>query len=147
MSMEFWDAVYEFERAYDVCRKDVMRRFELSAAEVDILLFLTGNSQHNTASDVERLTPLTKSHISLAVGQLVQKGLVSRTADERNRKRLHLTLTPAADAIAAYGSELRQEFFAALLDGFSEEEKARFAAMCCRIIDNLRRGREGRACV
>ena len=42
---EQWQFAVEVEREYAQYRKKVMMRYHLSAAEVDILLFLANNSQ------------------------------------------------------------------------------------------------------
>ena len=47
---EQWQFAVEVEREYAQYRKKVMMRYHLSAAEVDILLFLANNSQFDLAT-------------------------------------------------------------------------------------------------
>lgn len=49
---EQWQFAVEVEREYAQYRKKVMMRYHLSAAEVDILLFLANNSQFDLATDI-----------------------------------------------------------------------------------------------
>ena len=46
---EQWQFAVEVERKYNQYRKKVMVRYDLSAAEVDVLLFLANNSQFDLA--------------------------------------------------------------------------------------------------
>ena len=52
---EQWQFAVEVEREYAQYRKKVMMRYHLSAAEVDILLFLANNSQFDLATDIVRV--------------------------------------------------------------------------------------------
>ena len=61
--------------------KKVMVRYDLSAAEVDVLLFLANNSQFDLAVDIVRVRKMQKSHVSLAVNKLCEKGYITK----RNR--------------------------------------------------------------
>ena len=49
---EQWQFAVEVERKYNQYRKKVMVRYDLSAAEVDVLLFLANNSQFDLAVDI-----------------------------------------------------------------------------------------------
>ena len=71
---EQWQFAVEVEREYAQYRKKVMMRYHLSAAEVDILLFLANNSQFDLATDIVRVRKMQKSHVSLAVNGLCEKG-------------------------------------------------------------------------
>lgn len=60
---EQWQFAVEVEREYAQYRKKVMMRYRLSAAEVDILLFLANNSQFDLATDIVRVRKMQKSHV------------------------------------------------------------------------------------
>lgn len=70
---EQWQFAVEVERKYNQYRKKVMVRYDLSAAEVDVLLFLANNSQFDLAVDIVRVRKMQKSHVSLAVNKLCEK--------------------------------------------------------------------------
>lgn len=57
-----------------------MMRYHLSAAEVDILLFLANNSQFDLATDIVRVRKMQKSHVSLAVNGLCEKATCEKRA-------------------------------------------------------------------
>ena len=74
---EQWQFAVEVERKYNQYRKKVMVRYDLSAAEVDVLLFLANNSQFDLAVDIVRVRKMQKSHVSLAVNKLCEKGYIA----------------------------------------------------------------------
>ena len=58
---EQWQFAVEVERKYNQYRKKVMVRYDLSAAEVDVLLFLANNSQFDLAVDNAEIACFTGS--------------------------------------------------------------------------------------
>lgn len=96
---EQWQFAVEVERKYNQYRKKVMVRYDLSAAEVDVLLFLANNSQFDLAVDIVRVRKMQKSHVSLAVNKLCEKGYIQKETDAADRKKVHQKLS-ALDRIA-----------------------------------------------
>ena len=96
---EQWQFAVEVERKYNQYRKKVMVRYDLSAAEVDVLLFLANNSQFDLAVDIVRVRKMQKSHVSLAVNKLCEKGYIQKETDAADRKKVHLKLEESASEI------------------------------------------------
>ena len=82
---EQWQFAVEVERKYNQYRKKVMVRYDLSAAEVDVLLFLANNSQFDLAVDIVRVRKMQKSHVSLAVNKLCEKGYIQKELSALDR--------------------------------------------------------------
>ena len=123
---EQWQFAVEVEREYAQYRKKVMMRYHLSAAEVDILLFLANNSQFDLATDIVRVRKMQKSHVSLAVNGLCEKGYLRKEGDTADRKKVHLKLEPAAAECVCYGQKCQKEFGESLFCGISDEDKKNF---------------------
>ncbi len=134
---EQWQFAVEVEREYAQYRKKVMARYELSAAEVDVLLFLANNSQFDLAADIVRVRKMQKSHVSLAVSRLCEKGYLRKEGDTADRKKVHLKLEPAAEEIVRYGQECQKEFGESLFRGISEQDKEEFLRLCELIRKNV----------
>ena len=100
---EQWQFAVEVERKYNQYRKKVMVRYDLSAAEVDVLLFLANNSQFDLAVDIVRVRKMQKSHVSLAVNKLCEKGYIQKETDAADRKKVHLKLEESASEIIRFG--------------------------------------------
>ena len=99
---EQWQFAVEVERKYAKYRKKVMVRYDLSAAEVDVLLFLANNSQFDLAVDIVRVRKMQKSHVSLAVNKLCEKGYIQKETDAADRKKVHLKLEESASEIIRF---------------------------------------------
>lgn len=123
---EQWQFAVEVEREYAQYRKKVMMRYHLSAAEVDILLFLANNSQFDLATDIVRVRKMQKSHVSLAVNGLCEKGYLRKEGDMADRKKVHLKLEPAAAECVCYGQKCQKEFGESLFSEFQRKIKKNF---------------------
>ena len=114
-----------------------MNRFSLSAAETDILMFLSNNPQYDTGTDISRIRKIPKSQVSTSVKSLCEKGYLSTDYKENNRKSIHLSLTKSALSVTDYGKTVQAEYAELLFSGFSEEEKSEFERLHIRIADNI----------
>ncbi len=115
----------------------LLERYRLTQLEMDILLFLANNSEHDTARDMVELRHLAKSHVSVGVDSLVRRGLVERFFQAGNRKVIHLRLLPAAAELVAAGRDVQRQYGEALLAGFSPEEREELTRLLERIGDNV----------
>ncbi len=137
MNQDYWNKIKQLERAYDICRKTIMNRHQLSAIEVDVLLFLANNPQYDTASDISTIRKIPKSHVSLAVSLLYKKNYLQKAADTSNRKRVHLVTTKHAAEIIQFGIKQQETFTKALMEGFSMSEIKQLNDYIKRMSDNL----------
>src|SRR3984957_14979159 len=72
------------------------------------------------------------STVSRQVGVLVAAGLLERRADPADGRACLLALTPAGQAAVAEHERGRADFFAAVLDGWAEDELRQFAGLLDR---------------
>ena len=85
-----------------------------------------------TVSELARRTELSTAHASLVVGELARAGLVDRDHDERDRRRIVVSLSGAATPAVA---EMRKRNSAPLLQFLSELDDSEAE----RFIDHLER--------
>ena len=129
-------------KLYEQIQKEVCAKYRLTQMEVNIISFLHNNPGRDTAADIVELRMLPKGHVSQGVEALIQKGLLSRCIDERDRRRIHLSLTPQAVPIVEEIDRGSQQFYGQLFFGFSEEERETYALLGERIRDNAKIGLE-----
>ena len=129
----FWNFISAAEDEYSVYRKRIMSKFSLSAAETDIIMFLANNPGYDTAADISKVRRILKSQVSVSVKSLCEKGLLTGTYKDGNKKSVHLSLT--------YGKKEQSDFAAVLFDGFTDEEIAAFERYHIKILDNINRKR------
>ena len=134
---KFWEFILSLESEYGSYRKKIMNRFSLSAAETDILMFLSNNPQYDTGTDISRIRKIPKSQVSTSVKSLCEKGYLCTDYKENNRKSIHLSLTKSALSVTDYGKTVQAEFAELLFSGFSEEEKSEFERLHIKIADNI----------
>lgn len=140
----FADFVICMAKEYEPFRRRIMERFSLSAAEVDVLMFLANNPEYSTAAQVSKIRMIPKSHVSLAVNSLSEKGLLIRKSGE-NRKSVCLVPSESAAPVIAFGREMQDAFQETLFFGFSAEEKATFDALHEKIranLENMKKSKE-----
>ena len=92
--------------------------------------------------DIVEIRMLPKANVSKAVESLMQKGLLHRTHDNDDRRRIHLSLSESALRMMPELDELRDQFVVQLFNDFSAEEKVKFFDMNERIARNVIEGLE-----
>lgn len=139
MHLNFLNTSQLLTKAYDQIRKNIQNEYQLIGAEVDVLLFLANNPSHTTAQSIVDVHKLTKSHASLALKILVEKGYVDKTQNPDNKKEFNLTLTTKAHSIIKYGQSRQREFIEILFDGLNEIDLNQFFQYLSMIERNLQK--------
>lgn len=138
MYQTFWDNMLLLKKLYDEVLDPVARACGLTRMELDLLLFLHNNPEHNTAAQAVRLRRWTKSHVSAAAHTLEEKGLLTASHPPGNRKTLHLIPLPAADDAIGQGIAAQNRFLEALNQGVTQEELALVEQVVQKITRNIR---------
>lgn len=138
MIQDFWDEILLFKGLYDRTLDPVAQRCGLTRMELDLLLFLHNNPGHATAAEAVRLRRWTKSHVSVAVHALEERGLLSAVHPPGNRKVLSLTPLPAAENVIREGTAAQDRFMETLNRGVSPEELVLAAQIIQKIARNIR---------
>ncbi len=134
--MIFWEKQKVLTTLYERVTKPVCEKYGLTQIEYDVVMFLHNNPQYKTASDIVKMRKLTKSHVSVAVGLLEEKGYVLKRYAEGNRKSAILVITEAAESLVVEGEKAQRVFGQMLLDGFDEKEKVACLKMFVRLCEN-----------
>lgn len=122
---------------YNKLMTPVCKAHGLTQMELTILLFLANNPDCNTAAQIVKCRNLTKSHVSISVKSLQDKGLLACYYQTGDRKTVRLRLHSAAESIVADGRAAQEAFGKALLRGFSQEEAALMQSFMERIRKNM----------
>ena len=122
--------VYE-ERLRPVCRE-----YGLTRSGMDLLLFLANHPEHNTARDLCAVRGMKSGIASVAVEELLKKGLLRVEVDEADRRLRRLWLTREAGAAAAAGQAVQARFAAQLRSGIAEEDRATFERVLAQLGKN-----------
>ena len=114
----------------------LLERYGLTQTEMDILLYLANHPPHCTAAQLISHRGLTKSHVSMSLASLQEKGYLTCLREAGDRRRIRLTLLPAAEAPAAEGRRQQERFKELLLAGFSSREREQMVQMLQRMTEN-----------
>lgn len=97
------------------------RAGETSDAQIAILVGLRNHGRHTLSrlAERERVTPPT---MSKTVDGLVELGLVTRTPDEDDRRRVYIEITPAGEDVLVETSRRRDALLAEMIDAAQFDE-------------------------
>ena len=121
---------------YEGTLRYVCEKYGLTQTEADVISFLHNNPGLDTAADIVELRGLSKGNVSQSVESLIQKSLLRRSQDTRDRLRIHLSILPEAAPITAEIERFRTMFKEQLLAGFTDEERRQYSQMNARVLKN-----------
>lgn len=132
------------EKFYDRCMEDIRKSYGLSQIEIRIIGFLHNNPGKDTAADISYLRMLPKGNVSQGVELLMNKGFLSRTPDERDRRKIHLGLTEKADDIVMEIDKAKVHYEEMLLADIPAESLRTYNMVNEQIMENVFKGLERR---
>jgi len=122
---------------YDRKAGPVAERYGLTAAELSILLFLSNNPEHDTATEIVKIRRLAKSHVSTSIRSLELRGFVKREYRNGDRRTAHLVLLPSSREIVRAGNEAQTDFLSVLTGNFSPDELRALEGFIDRMSGNV----------
>jgi DNA-binding MarR family transcriptional regulator len=109
------NAIRRMVRGLRSAAETVEREFSISAAQLFVLSELA-QMPDQSVKDLAGVTMTTHSTVSQVVGQLIAKGLITRTPDARDARRSALRLTRQGSNLLRKSPRAIQE---ELIDGFA----------------------------
>ncbi len=133
----YFDILGQSQKAYSRQLEPVCKQWDLTRSEVDVLLFLYNNPQYDRAADIVTKRGMAKSHVSMSVASLADRGLLERLDSPEDRRTVRLRLMPEGKKIAAEARKAQTQFFALLYEGVSEEELAAWQKINQKVCENI----------
>lgn len=106
---------------YDKVSLPVRDKFGLTFMEFIVIMFLANNREYKKASDIVEVLGIAKSHVSMTILSLEERGLLDRTMDPCDKRSSILELKNT-EAIVEEGRKAQNRFMDILLDGLDEKE-------------------------
>lgn len=106
---------------YDKVSLPVRDKFGLTFMEFIVIMFLANNREYKKASDIVEVLGIAKSHVSMTILSLEERGLLERTMDPCDKRSSILDLKNT-EAIVEEGRKAQNRFMEILLDGLDEKE-------------------------
>lgn len=120
-------------RLFEQLLDETAAKWQLSASEIQILLFLDQMPHLDTARDVALHCGMSKASVSGNVLKLATRGLLTVDVDLKDRRFQHLTLTEQVAPILTDTRQLLHRFDTQLLAALTEDERAQFLSLLSRI--------------
>ena len=133
-----FEHIFMGQNLYERTVMPVCREFGLTYMEFTVLMFLVNNPQYDTAAQIVKIRRLAKSHVSISVKGLQERGFVKGLYFPGNQKTLHLQVTEAADPIIEAGLAAQREFGTILARGFTPEELDQLMKLTEKIHENMK---------
>lgn len=133
-----FENIFLSRELYQAILTPICIKYEMTHAELITLLFLAGNPELNTATDVVKGRRLTKSAVSMAVRSLEDKGFVTGEFIGGNHRSIHLKLCDKAKNVISEGQKAQNEFYDILTNGFSDVEKENLKNYFQRLSFNIK---------
>ncbi|MBR6407284.1 MAG: winged helix-turn-helix transcriptional regulator [Clostridia bacterium] len=119
----------------DRLSRDVMKEYDISLYERDVLLFLSSN-RIDTASDIVKYRMISKSLVCKAVGSLIAREYLVGERDENDRRCIHLRITDAGRKVADALIETVRQYYSIITESVPEKEIEGFIATADRLRAN-----------
>lgn len=137
MNMDYFETMLRARKGYGRVMDPICRQWDLTRNELDVILFLYNNPEFDRASDVALRRGMAKSHVSLSVTTLEEKGLLRRRPDPVDRRTVHLELLGDAGDIARQGRQAQRAFFSKIYAGLTEEEISLWMSLMEKVSQNI----------
>ena len=108
-------------KLYDKVSLPVRDKFGLTFMEFIVIMFLANNREYKKASDIVEVLGIAKSHVSMTILSLEERGLLERTMDPCDKRSSILELKNT-EAIVEEGRKVQNRFMEILLDGLDKKE-------------------------
>lgn len=129
--------LYVSRELYSSLLHPVCTKYGLAPAELLVLLFLANNTEYDTAKDIVNKLKIAKSHVSISVRALEERGYLRGNYKDRNRRTIHLQLSDTAASVISDVRNVQRKFGSILGHGFSEEELKHFQNYLQRATENV----------
>ena len=101
------------------------------------ILFILWKTDNLTISEISEKTSLAKNTVSIVIDGMVNKGIVARNINPKNRRQTIISLTEYAMSLQEKYKAVSQQMNELFYQGFSAAEQEQFEHYLARILDTL----------
>lgn len=114
-----------------------LAEMDLTAAQGHILGYIHRRSTPPCPRDIEETFRLTHPTVSGLLSRLEKKGFIEFRPDETDRRSKRIYILPKGTEVVETMHRTIEQNECRMLQGFTEEEKAQFAQLLLRAIENM----------
>ena len=128
----------DVEEVYKNMISPVYEKYRLTYMEFTVLMFLANNPQYDTATQIVRYRHLAKSHVSISIRSLQERGLILGEHKGGNHRTIHLSVAGKATDIIAAGRAAQNKFCEIVFAGFSKKEMEKLQQFTEQVNRNIK---------
>ena len=134
----YFDTMARAQKGYARLLEPICKKWDLTRNELDVILFLANNPEYDRAVDIVNNRGLAKSHVSMSVTSLENRGLLERIPDPADRRTVHLRLTEKAKEVTEVGVRVQKQFMDYLHQGVTQEQLEMMRLFAQRVYENIK---------
>ncbi len=115
---------------------------DLNMMEIEILYFLHAYPSSNTFTKIQESRDYAKSHVSMAISNLVKKQYIKKEYAPNNKKIFHLFLQDKSNWIIEEFDKCKNTFYKDVFTGIKKEHQEIFIQVIETMTSNLQRKQE-----
>ncbi|MCD8150901.1 MAG: MarR family transcriptional regulator [Clostridiales bacterium] len=113
------------------------KKYHLRMADIEVLFYLKNNPEENTASDIQKSLHINKGYVSQIVKGLCEKGYLTVTADEKDRRYMHYNVTDKTHDITDAHQKIWDTLGTRIFKDVSPEDREVFDRVMVTICKNI----------
>lgn len=129
--------MHRYKRLNERKIETVMHEYNLRKIDLEIMIYLKGCGEKDTAKDIAATEMFTKGHISQSVSRMRDLGYIEVKPDEKDLRLQHLKLAEGARKILDDVMSVKREVEECVFAGITEEEKKLMHAVLQKINCNI----------
>lgn len=128
---------WKSSKAREIVCLEIGKKYQLTQNEIDVLSFLIGFPNQNTAKDIAHYRVISKSLICKSVKNLTARNFIESRQDTEDKRVFHLYLTDLAMPVAKEIEAAHRSFMSILYSGITEEDDRLLVSIINKISENL----------
>lgn len=124
-------------KKYNSLFEDLLKEYQMTQVEIDVLAFLANNPEYNHAQDIVNVRGISKGHVSLAIEKLVKRGYLTRNPDPQNRRCNILCVEHQADSLIKRIQDIQHQFDDMSFQNISSSDSIFYHQILQKIYQNL----------
>ena len=132
MGKEEIELITQFPRVMHMIKRKLMSGFVHSRQDLDynptqrLVLFLTSENRQLSMTELHKFTGLEKGSLTTVIDQLIRKGLVERTGDEKDRRKVYVSLTSLGEKNVSILQKNVSRYIETQLEKLTSQQREQF---------------------
>lgn len=128
--------VYRYKKLYERNCWEIMKKYDLRAADIDILYYVAHSGSENLSKNIVNMG-MSKANVSKSVDHLREKDLVVLSEDREDRRCIHIEITENAVSPVREIEVIREEMGKRLSRGIAEKDKEAVVRVMRQLNENM----------